>query len=112
MEVEFRNFDRAMEHWETLIKTRMASPSTVQPPVKDHLEALAAKRTFEDRVAMLRKLGPGSHIDFPFETWTISLALFFEGLLGSTYMPLPFKDLVDRLRAINRPLYDAVRPSE
>jgi len=112
MEVEFRNFIRALDHWETLIRTRIASPSVVRPPVKDHLEALAAKKTFEDRVAMLQKLGPRSHIDFPFETWTISLALFFEGLLGSTYMPLPFRDLVDRLRAINRPLYDAVRRSE
>nr|BAI44796.1 hypothetical protein [Alternaria alternata] len=109
MEVEFRNFIRALDHWETLIRTRIASPSVVRPPVKDHLEVLAAKRTFEDRVAMLQKLGPRSHVDFPFERWTISLALFFEGLLGSTYMPLPFKDLVDRLRAINRPLYDAVR---
>ncbi|KAB2100097.1 hypothetical protein AG0111_0g11709 [Alternaria gaisen] len=112
MEVEFRNFIRALDHWETLIRTRIASPSVVRPPVKDHLEVLAAKRTFEDRVAMLQKLGPRSHVDFPFERWTISLALFFEGLLGSTYMPLPFRDLVDRLRAINRPLYDAVRRSE
>ncbi|OWY49424.1 hypothetical protein AALT_g11092 [Alternaria alternata] len=112
MEIEFKTFDRALDHWETLIRTRIASPNVVRPPVKDHLEVLAAKRTFEDRVAMLQKLGPRSHIDFPFETWTISLALFFEGLLGSTYMPLPFKDLVDRLRAINRPLYDAVRHSE
>ncbi|RYN78726.1 hypothetical protein AA0119_g13545 [Alternaria tenuissima] len=112
MEPEFRNFDRALDHWETLIRTRMASPSVVQSPAKDHLEALAAKGTFEDRVAMLHKWGPRSHIDFPFERWTIFLALFFEGLLGDTYMPLPFKDLVDRLRAINRPLYDTVRCSE
>lgn len=112
MEPEFRNFDRALDHWETLIRTRTASPSVVQSPAKDHLEALAAKGTFEDRVAMLHKWGPRSHIDFPFERWTIFLALFFEGLLGDTYMPLPFKDLVDRLRAINRPLYDTVRCSE
>jgi hypothetical protein len=106
LEVEFRNFNRALEHWERLIKTRTASPSAIQSPLKDPLQELAAKGTFEDRVAMLHDLGPRSHIDFPFEGWTISLALFFEGLLGDTYMPFPFEDLVDRLRAVNRPLYD------
>ncbi|KAI5368421.1 hypothetical protein J4E82_010785 [Alternaria postmessia] len=112
MEVEFRNFNRALDHWGTLIRTRMASPGAVQSPAEDHLEALAAKGTFADRVAMLHKLGPRSHIDFPFKQWTISLALFFEGLLGDTYMPLPFRDLVDRLRTVNRPLYGAVRYGE
>jgi hypothetical protein len=112
LEVEFRNFDRALDHWEDLIRTRTASLGVIQSPLKDPLQELAAKGTFEDRVAMLHNLGPRSHIDFPFAGWTISLALFFEGLLGDTYMPFPFKDLVDRLRAINRPLYDTVRCSE
>jgi hypothetical protein len=30
-------------------------------------------------------------MDFPLENWTISLALFFEFLLGETYMPLLFE---------------------
>ncbi|KAG9185085.1 hypothetical protein G6011_03032 [Alternaria panax] len=107
LEVEFRNFNRALDHWESLIKTRTAASSGVTPsPREDPLQELAAQGTFEDRVAMLHDLGPRSHIDFPFEGWTISLALFFEGLLGDTYMPFPFEDLVDRLRAVNRPLYD------
>ena len=104
--------ERALDHWESLIKTRTASPSVIQSPLKDPLQELAAKGTFEDRVAMLHNLGPRSHIDFPFEGWTISLALFFEGLLGDTYMPFPFKDLVDRLRAVNRRLYDTISCSE
>jgi hypothetical protein len=112
LEVEFRNFNRALDHWESLIKTRTASPSVIQSHLKDPLQELAAKGTFEDRVAMLHNLGPRSHIDFPFEGWTISLALFFEGLLGNTYMPFPFKDLVDRLRVVNQRLYDTVHCSE
>jgi hypothetical protein len=106
LEVEFRNFNRALDHWESLIKTRTASSGVTPSPREDPLQELAAQGTFEDRVAMLHDLGPRSHIDFPFEGWTISLALFFEGLLGDTYMPFPFEDLVDRLRAVNRPLYD------
>lgn len=112
LDVEFRNLDRALEHWEILIKTRTASPGVIKSSLKDPLQELAAKRTFEDRVAVLHSLGPRSRIDFPFEGWTISLALFFEGLLGDTYMPFPFKDLVDRLRAVNWPLYDIIRGSE
>jgi hypothetical protein len=112
LDVDFRNFNRALDHWESLIKTRTPSSGAAPSPREDPLQELAAQETFEDRVAMLHNLGPRSHIDFPFKAWTISLALFFEGLLGDTYMPFPFKDLVDRLRAINRPLYDTVRCSE
>ena len=112
LDVDFRNFNRALDHWESLIKTRTPSSGAAPSPREDPLQELAAQETFEDRVAMLHNLGPRSHIDFPFKAWTISLALFFEGLLGDTYMPFRFKDLVDRLRAINRPLYDTVRCSE
>jgi hypothetical protein len=67
-----------------------------------------AQGTFEDRVAMLHTCGPRSQIHFPLERWTIYLALFFEGLLGVTYMPFPFEDLVIRLRTANQSLYDSV----
>jgi hypothetical protein len=50
---------------------------------------------------MLYNYGPRSKIDFPLETLTILLSLFFEGLLGDTYMLFLFKDMVDRLRAAN-----------
>jgi hypothetical protein len=57
---------------------------------------------------MLHNFGPKSHTDFPLEELTISLALFFEGLLGDTYMPFPFKDLVLKLRVANQPLYNTI----
>ncbi|KAH7394838.1 hypothetical protein BKA66DRAFT_285924 [Pyrenochaeta sp. MPI-SDFR-AT-0127] len=107
MEVEFRNFSRALDHWESLITRLTASAGATQPPLEDPLKELAAQGTFEDRVVMLHNFGPRSHIDFPLEKWTISLALFFEGLLGDIYMPLPFEDLVIRLRAANQSLYDS-----
>jgi hypothetical protein len=110
--VEFRNFNQALDHWESLIKSRTASSGVTQSLLEDPLQELAAKGTFKDRVAMLHNLGPRSRIDFPPETLTIYLALFFEGLLGDIYMPFSFKDLVDRLRAVNQPLYDTIRCSE
>jgi hypothetical protein len=96
-EVEFKNFERALDHWKSLVNQVTASAGVTQSVVKDTLPELAKKKTFEERVAMLRHLGPRSHVDFPFESWTISLALFFEGLLGKTYMPVPFEDLVSLL---------------
>jgi hypothetical protein len=108
LEIDFRNFNRALEHWEILITTLTASAGATQSPLDDPLQDLAAQGTFEDRVAMLHTCGPRSQIHFPLERWSISLALFFEGLLGDTYMPFPFKDLVIRLRAANQSLYDSV----
>jgi hypothetical protein len=108
LEIDFKNFNRALEHWESLVTTITATAGATQSPPDDPLQELAAQGTFQDRVAMLHNCGPRSQIDFPFERWTISLALFFEGLLGDTYMPFPFKDMVTRLRATNQPLYDSV----
>ncbi|KNG47790.1 stomatin family protein [Stemphylium lycopersici] len=78
LEIDFKNFNRALEHWESLITTITATAGATQSPPDDPLQELAAQGTFEDRVAMLHNCGPRSQIDFPFERWTISLALFFE----------------------------------
>jgi hypothetical protein len=78
--VEFRNFNRALDHWESLIAKVTGSTGITQSLVQDPLQELAAQETFEDRVAKLRNLGPRSHVDFPFESWTVFLALFFEGV--------------------------------
>jgi hypothetical protein len=112
LEVEFRNFNRALDHWESLIKRLTASSGVTPSPLEDPLQELAVQATFEARVARLNTLGPRSHIDFPLERWSISLALFFEGLLGDTYMPLPFEDLVKRLRDANQSLYNTIHCSE
>jgi hypothetical protein len=108
LNVEFTNFKRALNHWERLINRLTASAGVTQIPVQDPLQELVTHRTFEERVAMLHNLGPRSHVDFPFERWTICLALFFDGLLGNTYMPFPFKDLVPKLRVANQSLYDTI----
>jgi hypothetical protein len=50
---------------------------------------------------MLYNCGPRSKIDFLLETLTISLSLFFEGLLGDTYMPFLFENMVSKLRSAN-----------
>ncbi|KAL5399460.1 hypothetical protein PMIN03_012676 [Paraphaeosphaeria minitans] len=107
-EFEFKNFNRALEYWESLITRLTASAGATHSPFDDPLQKLAAQGSFENRVAMLHNCGPRSQIDFPLERLTIFLALFFEGLLGDTYMPLPFDELVVRLRAANQSLYDAV----
>jgi hypothetical protein len=57
---------------------------------------------------MLYNCGPRSKIDFPLKTLTISLSLFFKGLLGDTYIPFPFKNIVSKLRSANQPLYNSI----
>jgi hypothetical protein len=112
LDVDFRNFNRALDHWESLIKRRTASSGVTPTPLKDPLQELAAQETFKDRVAALRNLGPRSHVDFPLERLTVFLAMCFEGLLGNTYMPVSFGDLVIQLRAVNQSLYDTIHCSE
>jgi hypothetical protein len=112
LDVDFRNFNRALDHWESLIERRTASSGVTPTPLKDPLDEIAAQGTFEGRIAVLRNLGPRSHIDFPLERLTIFLAMCFEGLLGNTYMPFPFGDLVIQLRAVNQSLYDTIHCSE
>jgi hypothetical protein len=108
LEFEFKNFNRALEHWESLITTHTATTGATLSPLNDPLQELAAQGTFKDRVAMLYNCGPRSKIDFPLETLTVSLSLFFEGLLGDTYMPFPFENMVSKLRSANQPLYDSI----
>jgi hypothetical protein len=50
---------------------------------------------------MLYNCGPRLKIDFPLKTLTISLLLFFKGLLGDNYMPFLFKNIVRKLRSAN-----------
>jgi hypothetical protein len=57
---------------------------------------------------MLHGSGPRSQLDFPLNRWSIILAMFFEDLLGCTYMPLPWMALVEELRTANQSLYDSV----
>lgn len=111
LDIKFRNLNRALIHWENPIKRLRASPGAAQSPFEDPLQKLAAQANFEDRVAMFHNLGPRSHVEFPLESWTISLALFFEGLLGDAYMPFPFEVLVNNLRTVNQSLYDTIHCS-
>jgi hypothetical protein len=108
LEFEFRNFNRALDHWESLIKKLTTSSDGTKSSHNDPLEDLAAQGSFKDRVAKLYDSGPRSQVDFPLETWTVLLALFFEGLLGDTYMPCSFENLVIRLRDANEALYDPI----
>jgi hypothetical protein len=112
LDVDFRNFNRAMGHWESLIERRTASSGVTPMPLKEPLNELATQKTFEGRIAVLRNFGPRSHIDFPLERLTIFLAMCFEGLLGNAYMPVLFEDLVNRLRDANQSLYDPIHCSE
>jgi hypothetical protein len=96
----FRNAFQALEQWEMLITKFTASP------LDDPLQALVSQGTFKDRVAMFYNRGSKSQIDIPFDTWNHLLTLLFDGLLGDTYMPSSFRDMLIRLRATNQPLYD------
>jgi hypothetical protein len=67
LEIDFRNFNRALEHWEILITTLTASAGATQSPLDEPLQDLAAQGTFKDRVAMLHTYSPRSQIHFPLE---------------------------------------------
>jgi hypothetical protein len=50
---------------------------------------------------MLYNYSPILKIDFPLRILTILLSLFFKGLLGNTYIPFLFKNIVSKLRSTN-----------
>jgi hypothetical protein len=106
LDLDFKNFNRALEHWESLITKHTATSGATQSPLGDPLQELAAQESFKDRVAMLRNCDPTSQTDFTLETWTISLALLFEGLLGDSYMPCSFADMVAGFRVSYQSLYE------
>ncbi|RYN15488.1 hypothetical protein AA0119_g13207 [Alternaria tenuissima] len=105
--VDSIEFSRAFDHWESLIERYTASSSVTQSPLEDFTQLIADKETSENHVAMLHSLGSRSHIDFAFEIWNTALAMFFQGL-----SPLPLQVLVNRLKVVNRPLYNTVLCSE
>ncbi|KAF2022575.1 hypothetical protein EK21DRAFT_95599 [Setomelanomma holmii] len=86
----------------------LPSAGVTRSLVNDFLQEIVAQKTFKVRAAMHRNLGPRSHTDFPLEELIVSLALFFDGLLGDRFMPVPFEDLVYRLRAANQSLYETI----
>jgi hypothetical protein len=44
LDFEFRNFNRTLDHWKSLIKRRTASSGAALSPFKDPLQELAAQR--------------------------------------------------------------------
>jgi hypothetical protein len=60
LDFEFRNFNRALDHWESPIKRLTASDGATQSLLDDPLEELAVQGTFKDRVAKLYNSGPRS----------------------------------------------------
>ncbi|KAJ6284343.1 hypothetical protein J3E71DRAFT_377966 [Bipolaris maydis] len=108
LEIEFSDFNRALIHWENLLERRTASSDVVRSFLEDLIQKLADQANFEDRVALFHHSGSRSHVEFPPQILTISLALFFEGLLGDAYMPFSFKVLVNKLRTVNQTLYDTI----
>jgi hypothetical protein len=102
--IDFRNFSRALDLWENLMVELTKEASTKQPPLEDPFPEFASQSTFKDRMLVFRKSRSRLKPQFTYDTWTIILAVFFEGLLAEVGMPFPFKDMVVRLRAINEPL--------
>jgi hypothetical protein len=98
---DFRCFNNAMEHWENLINGVASPVGSSKLPLDDPRRVLARQQSFDERIAAFRSLGLVSQPHFTFDRWTIFLAMFFEGLLGDTYMPFSFGGMVDGLRAAN-----------
>lgn len=70
----------------------------MQPSPENPLPKFAAKKTAEDHLRVFRLLRAQMEPPFSFDTWTIALALLFEGLLPHVGIPSSFEDMVRHLR--------------
>ena len=107
----FSDFEHILNHWENLLEW-LTTSSVARSSFEDLLQRLADQANFENRVAMFHDSRPRSRMDFPLQDLAISLALFFEGLLGNAYMPFTFKVLANKLRAVNQSVYDTFHYNE
>lgn len=111
-EAQLDELYRALIHWEKFLEKLEVSSSVAPLPFEDFVQKLTDPVTFKDRVSMFHDGFLGSCIGVLPDILPLCLALFFEGLLGDAYMPFPFKDLMVKLSAFNRSLYNTTSSSE
>ncbi|KAH7371692.1 hypothetical protein BKA66DRAFT_443886 [Pyrenochaeta sp. MPI-SDFR-AT-0127] len=115
---DFEQMGRALDYWATLVSKLKdaAKINPLGPEGTDCTQALLTQATFEDRLITLktRKELRAWHEDkvqaweegttFDLGIWTLDLALLFEGLLGTEFLPCVFEELVESLNSFNRAL--------
>ncbi|KAF3032318.1 hypothetical protein E8E12_001862 [Didymella heteroderae] len=93
---DFRVLSQALDRWEYLAQESTAV--VMRPSPEDPLPKFTAEKTAEDRLRVFRVLRAQMQPPYSFDTWTIVLALLFEGLLPHVGNPSSFEDMVRRLR--------------
>ncbi|KAF3031151.1 hypothetical protein E8E11_010548 [Didymella keratinophila] len=94
---DFRVLSQAMDRWEYLVAQKLTA-GVMRPSPEDPLPRFIVEKTAEDRLRVFRVSRVQMQPSYSFDTWTIALALLFEGLLPHVGNPSSFEDMVRRLR--------------
>lgn len=94
---DFRVLSQALDRWEHLI-AQTPTADNGQSSLEDPLPKFIAEKLAEGHLRVFRRLRAQMQPPFSFDTWTIGLALLFEGLLPHVGLPSPFEEMVRRLR--------------
>lgn len=105
---DFRVLSQALDHWEHLI-AQAPTADNARSSSEDPLPKFVAGKLAEGRLRVFRRLRAQMQPPFSFDTWTIALALLFEGLLPRVGIPSSFEDMVYRLRTALQ-LGESTRP--
>jgi hypothetical protein len=94
---DFRVLSQALDDLEHLVAQGTTADNAQSSP-EDPLPKFTAEKTAEARLRVFRGSRAQMQQPYSFETWTIALALLFEGLLPRVGIPSSFEDMVCRLR--------------
>jgi hypothetical protein len=94
---DFRVLSQALDGLEHLV-AQGTTADNAQSSAEDPLPKFTAEKTAEARLRVFRGSRAQMQQPYSFETWTIALALLFEGLLPGVGIPSSFEDMVRRLR--------------
>lgn len=115
---DFEEMGRALDYWAALVTklNERTNIHSLDAASTGCMQALLTQSTFENRLLALKtrkelrlwhknKLQiwkDGDTLDL--DIWTLDLALLFEGLLGTAFMPCAFEELVGLLETFNHAL--------
>ncbi|KAF3032560.1 hypothetical protein E8E12_001883 [Didymella heteroderae] len=94
---DFRVLSQALDDLEHLAAQGTTADNAQSSP-EDPLPKFTAEKTVEARLRVFRGSRAQMQQPYSLETWTIALALLFEGLLPGVGIPSSFEDMVRRLR--------------
>ena len=93
---DFRVLSQALDRWKHPV-AQGTTADNARSSSEDLLPKFTAEKTAEGRLRAFRRSRAQMQPPYSFDTWTITLALLFEGLLSCVEIPSTFEDMVGRL---------------